>query len=142
MKKSLFCTMAGILLLANTTMAAASGDFIPPFDGQHQDMSNGSGYYSGGVGITEREQMKDMTQGCNLKLVFDTQTGAYLSAVNVKIQDAKGNVLIDTVSVGPWFTAKLPAADYRITASFANRRNVRTIQLAHKPRTIILSWTV
>lgn len=142
MNKFLFGTMAGLFLLANASMAAAAVDFIPPFDGQHQIMSNGSVYYSGGVGITEREQMKDMTRDCNLKLVFDTRTGAYLSAVNVKIQDAKGNVLIDTVSKGPWFSVKLPAADYRVTATFGNHRNVRLIQLARKHQTLILSWTV
>ena len=147
MKKFLLSTMAGLFILVGVSMAsasttAASSEFIPPFDGQHQSMSKGSAYYSGGVGITERQQMKDMTRDCNLKLVFDTRTGAYLSDVNVKIQDAKGKVLIDTVSKGPWFSAKLPPADYRVTASFENHRNVQSIKLARKHHTFILSWAV
>jgi len=142
MKTFLFSTMAGLFILASASMAAASSEFIPPFDGQHQSMSNGSTYYSGGVGITERQQMKDMTRNCNLKLVFDTRTGAYLSAVNVKIQDAKGKVLVNTVAKGPWFSAKLPPADYRVTTSFGNRRYVRSIKLARKHQTFFLSWTV
>ena len=142
MKKYFFSSMAGLFILASASMAAAGGTFIPPFDGQHQSMSNGSAYYSGGVGITEREQMKDMTRDCNLKLVFDTRTGAYLSAINVKIQDAKGKVLIDTTSKGPWFSAKLPAADYRVTASFGNHNNVRSVRLAHRHQTLIMSWVV
>lgn len=43
---------------------------------------------------------------------------------------------------GPWFSVKLPAADYRVTATFGNHRNVRLIQLARKHQTLILSWTV
>ena len=147
MKKFMLSTMAGLFILAGASMAsasttAASSEFIPPFDGQHQSMSNGSAYYSGGVGITERQQMKDMTRNCNLKLVFDTRTGAYLSAVNVKIQDAKGKVLVDTVAKGPWFSAKLPAGNYRVTATFENHKFVRAIKLAQRSQTLILSWTV
>ena len=142
MKKLILSTMAGLFILANAGAAAAAADFIPPFDGQHQSMSNGSAYYSGGVGITERQQMNGMTRNCNLKLVFDTHTGAYLSAVSVKISDAKGNVLVDAVSKGPWFSAKLPAADYRVSATFGNHTYVRSIQLTRKHQTVILSWAV
>lgn len=142
MKKLLFSTMVVLFFLANAGMAAAAADYIPPFDGQHQSMADGSSYFSGGVGITERAQLKDMTRDCNLKLVFDTRTGAYLSDVAVKIQDAKGRVLIDTVSRGPWFSVKLPAAEYRITATFGSHSDVQLIQLASKHQTCILSWTV
>jgi hypothetical protein len=142
MKKLIFAAMAGIFFLASVGAAAAAVDFIPPFDGQHQVISSDSAFYSGGVGITERQQMKDMTRDCNLKLVFDTHTGSYLADVNVKVQDAKGHVLIDTVANGPWFSAKLPAGNYRVTATFENHKYVRAIKLAQRSRTLILSWTV
>jgi hypothetical protein len=141
MKKIIFTTMAGLFFLANVGAAGAAVNFIPPFDGQHQIISNSSSFYSGGVGITEREQMKAMTQDCNLKLVFDTHTGAYLSNVNVRVQDAKGQTLISTVSNGPWFSAKLPAGNYRVTATFENYKYIRSINLAQRPQTLVLSWT-
>jgi hypothetical protein len=142
MKKLIFTTMAGVFFLANVGAAGAAVDYIPPFDGQHQILTNDSAFYSGGVGITEREQMQNMTRNCNLKLVFDTHTGSYLADVNVKVQDVNGHVLIDTVSNGPWFSAKLPAGNYRVTATFENHKYVRAIKLAQKRQTFILSWTV
>jgi hypothetical protein len=142
MKKFMLITMTGLFFLANVGAALATVTYIPPFDGQHQIISNGSAFYSGGVGITERQEMNDMTRNCNLKLVFDTHTGAYLSAVNVRVQDTKGNVLINAVSKGPWFSAKLPAGTYRVTATFGSHPYVRSIKLARRERTFILSWTV
>ena len=142
MKKIMSGAAAMLFVLASVGAAAAAGDFIPPFDGQHKIIAKSEAYYSGGVGITERNQMADMTQNFNLKLIFDTPTGAYLSAIAVKIQDAKGHVLIDTVSQGPWFSARLPAARYRIVTSFGNRRYTREINLAKKAQTLVLSWTV
>jgi hypothetical protein len=141
MKKLMLSSLAGIFFLVTAGSAAAAVTFIPPFDGQHKTLTGNEAYYSGGVGITERTQMKDMTKGFNLKLIFDTKTGAYLSSVAVKIEDAKGTVLINTVSKGPWFSAKLPAANYRITASFDNHEYVRNIKLTQKPQVFILSWT-
>ena len=134
--------MAGLFFLTNVGMAAAAVDFIPPFDGQHQVISNDSAFYTGGVGITERQQMQDMTRNCNLKLVFDTHKGSYLADVNVKVQGANGHVLIDTLAKGPWFSAKLPAGNYRVTATFENHKFVRAIKLAQRSQTLILSWTV
>ena len=141
MKKLMLSSLAGIFFLVTAGSAAAAVTFIPPFDGQHKTLTGNEAYYSGGVGITERTQMKDMTKGFNLKLIFDTKTGAYLSSVAVKIEDAKGKVLIDTVSQGPWFSARLPADNYRITASFDNHKYVRNIKLSQKPQVFILSWT-
>jgi hypothetical protein len=141
MKKLLFTTMAGLFFLVAAGVAAAGVNFIPPFAGQHQMVTQSEVYYSGGVGITERQQMQAMTKGCNLKLVFDTKSGDYLSSVAIKILDAKGNVLIHTVSQGPWFSAKLPAATYRVMATFKNHQFTRYVTLGKKPQALILSWT-
>jgi hypothetical protein len=69
-------------------------------------------------------------------------TAAYLSNVNVRVQDAKGQTLISTVSNGPWFSAKLPAGNYRVTATFENYKYIRSINLAQRPQILVLSWTV
>ena len=142
MKKFMLSTIAILFFLANVSAATAAAPFIPPFAGQHKVLADHEAYYDGGVGITERQQMTDMTKDFNLRLVFDTTSGAYLSAVAVQITDAKGKILIDTVSQGPWFSAKLAAAKYRITATFENRHYTRNVALTQKPRTLIMSWPV
>ena len=142
MKKFLLTTtIAFLFFLANIGAAAAATTFIPPFEGQHKIVSKAEAYYSGGVGISERQEMQEMTKGCNLKLVFDTKHGDFLSAVAVKIKDAKGRVLINTVSQGPWFSAELPAASYEVIATFNNHSFTRHVTLARKAQTLILSWS-
>jgi NADPH:quinone reductase-like Zn-dependent oxidoreductase len=143
MKKFLLTTtMASIFFLANIGAAAAAAAFIPPFEGQQRIVSKAEAYYSGGVGISERQQMQEMTKDCNLKLVFDTKHGDYLSAVAVKIVDARGRVLINAVSQGPLFSAELPAASYQVIATFDNHSFTRHVTLTRKAQTLILSWSV
>lgn len=141
MRKLVLTAMTGLFFLVNAGAAAAGATYIPPFEGQHQILAKSEAFYSGGVGITERQQMQAMTKNCNLKLVFDTKSGDYLSSVAVKIVDAKGNVLINTVSRGPWFSAELPAASYRVIATFDNHQFARHVILTKKTQALILSWS-
>ena len=142
MKKIIITTATGLFFLVNAGAALAAVDYIPPFDGQHQSLTNGIDYYSGGVGITERDQMENMTKGCNLKLVFDNKSGDFLAGVAVTIRDAKGHVAINAVSQGPWFSAKLPAGTYQVTTLFDHHKRVQNVTVTQKPQSLILSWNV
>src|SRR5215212_2844608 len=64
---------------------------------------NSISYISGGVGKDEQELAEAISRyGYNVQLVFaEQQTGAYLADVRVKIADAKGSIVLDTVSDGP-----------------------------------------
>ena len=53
-------------------------------------------------------------QRFNLKLVFATQGGSYLADVNVRIDDTRGNKLLDTVSDGPWLLVRMAPGRYRM----------------------------
>lgn len=78
---------------------------------------NGIRYVSGGVGMTQQEALKAMRKDYNLLLTFAVKkSGAYLADVQVRIQDAKGKNVLEAVSSGPFFYAKLPQGRYRITA--------------------------
>ncbi len=142
MKKLIVTATTALFFMASAGAAMATADFIPPFDGQHQSLANGVDYYSGGVGITERQQMQKMTSGDNLKLIFDAKSGNYIAGVAVTIEDAKGTVVIDTIANGPWFSAKLPAGTYRVVTRFDHHQMVRTVSVSQKPTDLILSWKV
>lgn len=78
---------------------------------------NGVSYVSGGVGADERDALKAMAKDYNLRLLFaDKKTGSYQAGVKVAIADTKGRKVVDAVSDGPWFYAKLPPGRYRVTA--------------------------
>src|SRR3954469_17909160 len=76
---------------------------------------NNISYISGGVGKDEQELADAVGRyGYNVQLVFAEQTGNYLADIRVRIADAKGGVVLDTVSDGPMFLAKLPPGLYQV----------------------------
>lgn len=74
-------------------------------------------YISGGVGDQEQQAIKDLGRNFNLKLVMAIEAGNYLSGTQVKIQDAKGNTVLEAVSDGPMFYAELSPGTYTVEVS-------------------------
>jgi hypothetical protein len=62
--------------------------------------------------------MQRLQDKYNLRLQFVQQgSGEYLAGVQIRIADAKGRTVVDTVASGPWFYAQLPAGEYAVTAT-------------------------
>lgn len=94
---------------------------------QHQSEA-GIPYASGGVGEDERNALAAATAGYSLKLVFaEKGSGHYLSDVRVAIKGSKGKDILEAVSDGPWFLAKLPPGSYQVTAAFGEQRQTRSV---------------
>ncbi len=88
-------------------------------------------YASGGVGLGEREAMQQMAKDYNLRLSFAAKgTGTYLADIKVTIRDGKGKQVLDALSDGPWFFAKLPVGKYRVTAEEDGRPLVQKADLS------------
>ena len=122
--------------LAAPAPAAALVDHPPP----PQPMSeNGVSYVSGGVGHAEREMLGAMSErDYNLKLEFARRDGAYLADVSVSIRDARsGRTVLDTVSRGPWFFAKLPPGSYRVEVQGEGRSFRRDIEVGRADRAVV-----
>jgi hypothetical protein len=68
---------------------------------------------STGVGVQERVAH----QGYSLLLTFAEAQGPYVANVAVEIKDADRNVVLTTMSSGPWLFAKLPPGDYTVVAT-------------------------
>lgn len=143
MKRIFISLVTGLFLLTvSATTAMAASDYIQPFAGQQKVLSDNVAYLSGGVGIHERAQMDKMDKGYNLRLVFDANSGEYLANVGVSIAGENGNLLVDAVSSGPWFFAKLPAGTYRVTGTFNGRQETRTVTVGQHPDQVIMNWKV
>jgi hypothetical protein len=98
-------------------------------------------YVSGGVGADSIDRLTSLASNFNLKLVFASKSGAYLSDVRVTIADARGRTLLDTTSDGPWFLAKLPVGNYQIVATFAGKAVTQKISIGSAIlRTIDFRW--
>lgn len=103
--------------------------------------ANESFFISGGVGKAERERMEAMKGQYNFKLQMATSGGAFVSGVNVQITDAKGNVVLETVTDGPLLMAKLPAGSYTISASKFGETKTQKVQLGGSgSKTVNVFW--
>lgn len=110
-------------------------------DGPIVPQAGGVPYVSGGVGDESLQRLRDHASEFNLKLVFAMASGAHLSAVRVTITDAKGKTILETISDGPWFLAKLPAGKYQVVASYAGKALEQSVAVdATALRTVDFRW--
>lgn len=102
---------------------------------------HGVPYLSGGIGIGEREYLREMHKSYNLKLIFALADGDYLADVNVVVENPGGNKVLDVESPGPWFYTKLPPGQYTITATVDGKSVNDKVNVGKRGMTdIILYW--
>jgi len=80
-------------------------------------------YISGGVGADEREAFAAKEREYNLKIVAADKSGDYLADVQVVIESARKERVLDTTMDGPILLAKLAPGTYTIRATLMVRRS-------------------
>ena len=138
MKSQLFAYGFAAILLGSASLgpvASAASDGVVQTAG-------GVSYVSGGIGTDSRDRLSSQARDFNLKLVFASKSGEYVSGVQVVIANAAGKTLLDATSEGPWFLTRLPFGNYQIVATFAGKAEKRTIAVgAEKLKTIDFRWS-
>jgi hypothetical protein len=125
MKSSAVTVFVGIVLFG-CVLHAAEPTPTPRMEG-------GVKYVSGGVGVDEVQALRSIQHEYNLRLLFLVQgSGEFLADVKVKIQDAKGKTILDAVSDGPRFLAKLAPGSYRIIAESEGKQIVKSVKIPTK----------
>jgi len=74
-------------------------------------------HISGGVGRTEREELRAKEREYNLKVVTAMKSGDYMSGVEIVIETATNQPMLETTMTGPILLAKLPPGSYTINAT-------------------------
>jgi hypothetical protein len=86
---------------------------------------SGVAWLSGGVSIDERDAMRAVAPGYNLRVVVATAgTGEYRADVPVSIEDNKGTPLLSIVTDGPWLFADVAPGRYRIRTGDGQEQTV------------------
>lgn len=98
-------------------------------------------YVSGGVGVRSQDRLKVLEPQFNLKLVFTLTAGNYLGDVKVALKDARGKLLLEHVTEGPIFMARVPAGSYTVSATYSGSAQSRSIKAAEKLRTEYFRWS-
>lgn len=128
--KMMFCGAALCSALGLVPACAAAQGEAPPMPAPARvaDLT----YWSGGVGLDEREFMRAHRMDYNLHLKFAAVGGAYLARVTVVIEDDKGRRLLSTTADGPWFFAKLPKGKYKLIAENDGESQQRMVDLSKR----------
>jgi hypothetical protein len=99
-------------------------------------------YVSGGIGFEGREEMQAAEKDHNLKIVAAEKNGDYLAEVNVVIESAKKERMLDATMDGPILLAKLPPGTYTVKATFEAQTQSRTVTVGGQGlRTLDFRWT-
>jgi len=102
----------------------------------------GISFLSGGVGLREREILKEMGKDYSLKMIFSNKKGEYLSDVVVKILDQDEKTILTTVSNGPWLFIDLPSGAYHLEASVrGDRKRISQVRVEEKSQKVVsVQW--
>ena len=123
MKSKSLANAFAVLLLGFASLTPAAG----PDTDVIVKTAGAVSYVSGGIGMESRARIDSLSRDFNLKLVFATTSGEYVSGVRVTVADAAGKTLLDATSEGPWFLAKLPVGSYQIVATSTGKAQKRQI---------------
>jgi hypothetical protein len=140
MTKTILATASLLLFAAGLSVTGFSMEpsGSPPQVNFYQEIP----YVSGGFGAEEREAVEAIGREHNLKLSFALQTGNYLGDVNVVVKDNKGKPVLEALSDGPLFFAKLPPGTYTIEATTRGATLKRTVHVSGRGQTQVhFAWT-
>lgn len=87
-------------------------------------------YVSGGAGVDEREALLTQEKGYSLKIVAAETSGDYLAGVQVVIESAKNQRVLETTMDGPILLAKLGPGTYTIRATSGEKTLTKTVTIA------------
>ena len=126
-----------ILIACGAAVAATAAQ-----PAQSQTMASGQvTFASGGVGEDSLQRMEALSKDFNLKVIFALKAGNYVADVAVVISDARGAKVLETMSEGPWFLAKLSPGKYQFTATYESESFTRATTIpATGQRELIFRW--
>jgi len=98
-------------------------------------------HLSGGVGLDERQAILSEEKNHNLKVVVADDTGDFLADVQVVIESAKKEPMLDATMKGPILLAKLPPGTYTVKATSDEKTLTKTVSVpAQGLRTVDFRW--
>lgn len=116
--------IAGALLLSACLLAAAPNAPAQALPGPVEQ--NGAVYITGGIGAEEVAAFRAAAPRYNLRIMFATKGGHYLSDVDVTLTSGKSTV-VDAHTAGPFLFARVPPGRYTVSARDRGVQEVRHV---------------
>lgn len=121
-------------------LMAAALLVAPPGVAQTVPAKPGVSFVSGGIGESALAELKAREKDFNLKLVLTLNEGNYLADVGVRVADAAGKTVIEHVTEGPIFLARLPRGAYSVAATYNGKTQTQKVTIGERLHTAYLRW--
>lgn len=86
-------------------------------------------YVSGGIGISEREELNALSSQFNLRLMLAVQAGNFVSDAQITITNQRGEPVLSAQAEGPLFFAQLPPGSYNVVAETKGESQRQTVRV-------------
>ena len=121
-----YVALASLLAVQAAPLAVAQTQVVPPLNPAPQTQ-DGITFVSGGIADDWQQSMEAQRGQYNLHLLFaQVGTGAYFANIPVEIRDSSGHTVLNAISQGPFFYARLKPGSYRVTATHAGQAITQT----------------
>jgi len=99
-------------------------------------------HVSGGVGSAERDELCTKERDYNLKVVTAMKSGDYLAGVQIVIESATSERMLETTMAGPILLATLPPGSYTIKAAAGGQTLTQTVAIEpQRLRQVDFRWS-
>jgi hypothetical protein len=134
--------MAAVALTATATFAAIPPAYrasLPP-----ETRVGEIAFVSGGKNIEEALALRRAAQEYPLELVFDEKDrrfdGGFIENVPVTIRDMQGRIVLQDLSRGPIFLARLPPGRYRVEVRWDAWTFSKDVTLGGERERVVFAW--
>ncbi len=131
---------ASLLLLLGVAAAPAWAEETPQVH-----TSGDVSYVTGGVGEEHAQAMEAVRKDYPLSMLFvrkDKPRNAYLADIAVTIKNARGKVVLQTTSEGPFLYVKIPAGRYTVSATHEGNTRTAAVYVTSKGhKHMVFEWT-
>ena len=100
-------------------------------------------YIAGGIGLVESEQMKSAARDFPLSITVAAKSGAYLADSHIRIDDARGKMVLDMQLDAPYLLVDLAPGKYNVAATLQGMKQQRSVDIvANVPAKSVFSFDV
>ena len=139
MKKTLLFII--VVSLLYSTGALAGSHTVIRSGPEPRTSMDGIQFVSGGIGITERKILEQMSDKYTLKVVLAGRGGHYLSQCDVEIIGTDGTKAVSTTTNGPWLLADLKPGNYRVKAQHDSTWKTQNVTVSGDTlQQVVFNW--
>lgn len=115
--------------------------WLPPGGSLPIQTDQGIRYVSGGIGLSERDELRALSGQFNLQLMFAMQgSGDYLADIQVRILDSGGAAILNATSQGPYFLTQLPIGNYTVEVSVLGQAQRQQARVGARQSQLNFYW--